>query len=165
MVRATGLEPARGNHWNLNPTCLPIPPRPHVLDRRERHYLLRLQSYSITNVLLCQEGIHEKTPCWYSTKNDLRFLVCLSPYGKLLCSPLYSHREWVSHPKSLSYAKFQFIVPFANQHKPLGSPSGGAVIVALRQWLRGQMAVSFRTCKQSKCQFIAYYPMKSVQNW
>ena len=30
MVRATGLEPARGNHWNLNPTCLPIPPRPHI---------------------------------------------------------------------------------------------------------------------------------------
>ena len=28
MVRATGLEPARITHWNLNPTCLPIPPCP-----------------------------------------------------------------------------------------------------------------------------------------
>ena len=30
MVRATGLEPARGAHWILNPARLPIPPRPHV---------------------------------------------------------------------------------------------------------------------------------------
>ena len=31
VVRVTGLEPARQCHWNLNPTCLPIPPYPQIL--------------------------------------------------------------------------------------------------------------------------------------
>ena len=30
VVRVTGLEPARRCHWNLNPTCLPIPPYPRI---------------------------------------------------------------------------------------------------------------------------------------
>ena len=32
LVRVTGLEPARLSHWNLNPTCLPIPPYPHLFS-------------------------------------------------------------------------------------------------------------------------------------
>ena len=30
VVRVTGLEPARGCHWNLNPARLPIPPYPRA---------------------------------------------------------------------------------------------------------------------------------------
>ena len=32
MVRATGLEPARRRHENLNLACLPIPSRPRRLN-------------------------------------------------------------------------------------------------------------------------------------
>ena len=32
LVRATGLEPARGNHQILSLARLPIPPRPHIVN-------------------------------------------------------------------------------------------------------------------------------------
>ena len=42
LVRAKGLEPSRGlPHWNLNPACLPVPPRPQLAQPYECSKLLQ----------------------------------------------------------------------------------------------------------------------------